>query len=145
MWYMIIVLISSYGAINYDYIITNSTICLLIGSRCFPYGAHTNHWANLAHASKCIKNSAYNIYTCIIYVYLYSICTCVIQLISDLPFIHPSEVALVNKVVRLGSYYQSLREFITEQISAVVTWTTSTQATPPHAVQSSGKLILVWQ
>lgn len=60
------------------------------------------------------------------------------ELISDLPFIHPSEVALVNKVVRLGSYYQSLRQFITEQISAVVTWTTSTQATPPQAVQSSG-------
>ena len=46
------------GAVNYDYIITNSINSLLIGSRCIPNGAHTNHfWANLAHASKLIKNS----------------------------------------------------------------------------------------
>ena len=45
------------GAINYDYIITNSINCLLIGSRCIPNGAHTNHcWTNLAQASKHIKN-----------------------------------------------------------------------------------------
>ena len=31
---------------------------MLIGSRCIPNGTHTNHcWANLAHASKVIKNS----------------------------------------------------------------------------------------
>ena len=47
------------GTVNYDYIITNSINCLLIGSRCIPNGAHTNHcWANLAHASKPIKHSA---------------------------------------------------------------------------------------
>ena len=41
------------GTVNYDYIITNSINCLLIGSRCIPNGAHTNHCrANLAHASK---------------------------------------------------------------------------------------------
>ena len=28
------------GAVNYDYIVTNS---LLIGSRCIPNGTHTNH------------------------------------------------------------------------------------------------------
>ena len=46
------------GAVNYDYIVTNSIKSSLIGSRCIPNGAHTNHfWANLAHASKLIKNS----------------------------------------------------------------------------------------
>ena len=45
------------GTVNYDYIVTNS---LLIGSRCIPNGAHTNHCrANLAHASKRIKNSVH--------------------------------------------------------------------------------------
>ena len=31
------------GAGNYDYIVTNSINCLLIGSRCIPNGTHTNH------------------------------------------------------------------------------------------------------
>ena len=31
------------GTVNYDYIITNRTNYLLIGSRCIPNGAHTNH------------------------------------------------------------------------------------------------------
>ena len=31
------------GAVNYDYIVTNSINSLLIGSRCIPNGAHTNH------------------------------------------------------------------------------------------------------
>ena len=31
------------GTVNYDYIVTNSINCLLIGSRCIPNGAHTNH------------------------------------------------------------------------------------------------------
>ena len=31
------------GAVNYDYIITNSINCLLIGSRYFPNDTHTNH------------------------------------------------------------------------------------------------------
>ena len=31
------------GTVNYDYIVTNSINCLLIGSRCIPDGAHTNH------------------------------------------------------------------------------------------------------
>ena len=31
------------GTGNYDYIITNSINCLLIGSRYIPNGAHTNH------------------------------------------------------------------------------------------------------
>ena len=46
------------GIVNYDYILTNSINCLLIGSRCIPNDAHTNHfWANLVHASKYIKTS----------------------------------------------------------------------------------------
>ena len=32
------------GAVNYDYIVTNSINPLLIGSRCIPKGAHTNHF-----------------------------------------------------------------------------------------------------
>ena len=45
------------GAVNYDYIVTNSITSLLIWSRCIPNGAHTNHfWTNLAHASRLIKN-----------------------------------------------------------------------------------------
>ena len=31
------------GAVNYDYIITNSINSLLIDSRCIPNGTHTNH------------------------------------------------------------------------------------------------------
>ena len=31
------------GAVNYDYIITNSINSSLIGSRCIPNGAHTDH------------------------------------------------------------------------------------------------------
>ena len=37
------------GAVNYDYIFTNSINSLLTGSRYIPNGAHIN---NLAHASK---------------------------------------------------------------------------------------------
>ena len=32
------------GAVNYDYIITNSINSLLIGSRCISNGTHTNHY-----------------------------------------------------------------------------------------------------
>ena len=45
------------GAVNFDYIVTNSISSLLIGSRCILNGAHTNHFrANLAHASRRSKN-----------------------------------------------------------------------------------------
>ena len=46
------------STVNYGYIVTSNINTLLIGSRCIPSGAHTNHcWANLAHASKRIKHS----------------------------------------------------------------------------------------
>ena len=32
------------GTVSYDYIVTNTINSLLIGSRCIPNGAHTNHW-----------------------------------------------------------------------------------------------------
>ena len=32
------------GAINYDYIVTNSITSLLIGSRCISNGTHINHF-----------------------------------------------------------------------------------------------------
>ena len=48
------------GAVNYDYIVTNSVNPLLIGSKCISNGTHTNHcWANLAHASKVIRKYAW--------------------------------------------------------------------------------------
>ena len=31
------------GAVNYDYVVTNSINCLLIGSKCIPNGTQTNH------------------------------------------------------------------------------------------------------
>ena len=31
------------GAVNYDYIVTNSINSLLIGSRCIPNGTHDSH------------------------------------------------------------------------------------------------------
>ena len=31
------------GAVNYDYIVTNSINYLLIGSRCIPNGTHDSH------------------------------------------------------------------------------------------------------
>ena len=47
------------GTVNYDYIVTNSINSLLIGSKYSPNDVSTNHcWANLAPASKLIKNSA---------------------------------------------------------------------------------------
>ena len=48
------------------------------------------------------------------------------QLIPDLPFIHPSEVDLINRVVSLGTYYLTLQDFIKKQMSAVLTLTTPT-------------------
>ena len=55
------------GAVNYDYIVTNSINSLLIGSRCIPNGTHTNHcWGNLAHASKHIKTSG--VYICFLFI-----------------------------------------------------------------------------
>ena len=32
------------GTVNYDYIVSNSIKSSLIGSRCIPNGAHTNHF-----------------------------------------------------------------------------------------------------
>ena len=44
---------SLWGNCRVNYIVTNSINCLLIGSRCIPNGAQTNHcWDNLAHGSK---------------------------------------------------------------------------------------------
>ena len=49
------------GAVNYDYIITNSINSLLIGSRCIPNGAHTNHfepiWPMLQNLSKTLLHT----------------------------------------------------------------------------------------
>ena len=41
------------GAVNCDYIVTNTINSLFVGSRYIPNSARTNHcWANLAHTSK---------------------------------------------------------------------------------------------
>ena len=51
------------GAGNYDYIVTNSINCLLIGSRCIPNGAHTNIvepiWPMLQNLSKTLIKLVY--------------------------------------------------------------------------------------
>ena len=69
------------GAFNYDFNVTNSINCLLIGSRCLSNGTHAGHcWANLAYASKHIKNSNvdtwcnYKLQWCIVYIqYMYNL------------------------------------------------------------------------
>ena len=67
---------SLYGpdsAVNYDYVVTKSTNSLLTGTRHIPNGTHTDHcWANLANASKRVKNS--DIYKYILYIIMYNIC-----------------------------------------------------------------------
>ena len=51
------------GAVNHNYIVTSSIKSSLIGSRCIPNSAHTNYfWANLAYASKLIKNSGLHVW-----------------------------------------------------------------------------------
>ena len=46
------------GAVYYDYIATNSIKSLLISSKYILNDPNTNHcWVNIAHTSKCIKNS----------------------------------------------------------------------------------------
>ncbi|KAL8582302.1 hypothetical protein ACOMHN_037059 [Nucella lapillus] len=44
-----------------------------------------------------------------------------IQVVSDLPFIHPSEVKLLNDLCRLGTLYKSFQQFIQDHGSAVST------------------------
>ena len=56
------------GTVNYDYIVTNSINSLLIGSRCIPNGAHTNHVGPIWPMFQNIKNSD----TC-----TYVTCTCI--------------------------------------------------------------------
>ena len=64
------------GAVNYDYIVTNSINSLLIGSRCIPNGAHTLAifepiWPILQNVLKTVMHT-YNIYiynSHIIYMY----------------------------------------------------------------------------
>lgn len=43
-----------------------------------------------------------------------------LQVIPDLPFIHPSEVALLNRISRLGTYYLQLKDFILLQNASSV-------------------------
>ena len=52
----------------------------------------------------------------------------VYQLVPDLPYIHPSEVSLVNRVCRLGSHYQALHDFVNRQTSSLFDAQTSTEA-----------------
>ena len=41
-----------------------------------------------------------------------------LQVIQGLPFVHPSEVSLLNRICSLGTYYIQLREFVTQQTSS---------------------------
>eukprot|EP00731_Ephydatia_muelleri_P031040 Em0022g554a len=47
--------------------------------------------------------------------------TGVIEVTPDIPFIHPSEVSILNKICRLGTHYRHLREFVWEQNSSSLT------------------------
>ena len=42
-------------------------------------------------------------------------------MVPGLPFIHPSEINLLNRISRLGTYYLQLREFISQQTEATLT------------------------
>ncbi|KAK7116694.1 gamma-tubulin complex component 4-like [Littorina saxatilis] len=44
-----------------------------------------------------------------------------IQVVSDLPFIHPSEVEVLNELCRLGTLYKSFQHFIQEHGTGVAT------------------------
>jgi gamma-tubulin complex component 4 len=43
------------------------------------------------------------------------------EVIQDLPFVHPSEVSLLNRICSLGTYYMQLRDFISQQTSSTCT------------------------
>ena len=42
-------------------------------------------------------------------------------MVPGLPFIHPSEINLLNRISRLGTYYLQLKEFISQQTEATLT------------------------
>ena len=54
--------------------------------------------------------------------------TGMIEVTPDIPFIHPSEVSILNKICRLGTHYRHLREFVWEQNSSSLT-----QSAPSNA------------
>jgi len=56
-----------------------------------------------------------------------------LQVDSILPFVHPSEAALLNRLCKLGSHYNQLRKFISEQN----TTTFSLPDTPTNPIRSS--------
>lgn len=51
-------------------------------------------------------------------VFAYNKDTGMIEVVDELPFIHPSEVQLLNKICRLGTYYQQLHTFVEQQQTA---------------------------
>ena len=56
-------------------------------------------------------------------------------MVPNLPFIHPSEISLLNRICRLGTYYLQLREFISQQTEAALTL----KSPLPHTADSSRK------
>ncbi|XP_019863534.1 PREDICTED: gamma-tubulin complex component 4-like, partial [Amphimedon queenslandica] len=59
------------------------------------------------------------------------------EIIPDIPYIHPSEVSLINGLVSLGSYYKFLIDFVSKQTSAIVNL-----ATPPDSEENQLGLYL---
>ena len=57
------------------------------------------------------------------------------QVVPNLPFIHPSEISLLNRICRLGTYYLQLREFISQQIEATLTF----RPAATHSADSANK------
>ena len=60
-----------------------------------------------------------------------------IQVVPGLPFIHPSEVSLLNRICRLGTHYLELWNFISEQSSASLSILGSTAAAAATAASGT--------
>ena len=89
------------GAVNYDYIVTNSINYLLIGSRCIPNGAHTNH------TSKHIKTSDMHTYihmyinVNVSYVYRFCINKCVSMHTYNYTYTHTCMYGYIHTYINI--------------------------------------------
>ena len=60
-WHYTVLSLAS-GAVNYDYIVTNSIKTLLIGSRCIPNGTHVEPiWPMLQKVSKTLSTTLHTV------------------------------------------------------------------------------------
>ena len=64
------------------------------------------------------------------------------QVVPNLPFIHPSEISLLNRICRLGTYYLQLRQFISQQTEATLSLRPLSPLTAESANRENGGLYL---